>query len=403
MGCAAAAAGRGTEVVSGAVHYLDHAATTPMRPAAVQAMLPLLTDGFGNPSGAHAVARAARAALDDARERLAAVVGAEPGEIVFTSGGTEADNMAIRGAVGALGGRAVCTAAEHHAVLHPVEHAGGAIAPVDGHGMVDLDALAGTLRATSDVAVVSVHLVNNETGVVQDLTAVAEVVRSAAPRALLHTDAAQALCWLDVREAAAPADLVTLASHKAGGPKGIGALVVRGDTQLEPLLLGGGQERERRGGTQDVAAAVAFAAAAEEADRQRPELCARVTRWRDALLDGIAVAVPGSVATAALHGRSHIAPGWAHLCLPGVRSEALLFLLEQDHDVLASAASSCASGAQERSHVLAAMGVDADLALGSLRLSLGWPTTDADVDAALAAVPAAAARLRHAAHGGVPV
>jgi cysteine desulfurase len=399
----AAAAGCGSEVVTATVHYLDHAATTPMRPAAVHAMLPLLTERFGNPSGAHAVARAARTALDDARERLAAVVGAEPGEIVFTSGGTEADNMAIRGAVGARGGRAVCTSAEHHAVLHPVEHLGGAVVPVDRQGLVDLEALADHLRAIDDVSVVSVHLVNNETGVVQDLAAVAEVLRSAAPRALLHTDAAQALCWLDVRRAAAPADLVTLASHKAGGPKGIGALVVRGGTRLEPLLLGGGQERERRGGTPDVAAAVAFAVAAEEADRERRELCSRARRWRDGLLDGITSAVPGSVATAARRDRSHVAPGWAHVCLPAVRSEALLFLLEQDHGILASAASSCASGAQERSHVLVAMGVDADLALGSLRLSFGWPTTDVDVDAALTAVPDAAARLREAAHGGVPV
>jgi cysteine desulfurase len=202
-------------------HYLDHAATTPLRPEALEAMLPVLKDGTGNPSGAHALARQARAALDGAREQLAGVVGCRPGELVFTGGGTEADNLAVRGVLGARSGTVVCSAIEHHAVLHPAQAAGGRTVPVDPRGLVDLDALAGTLDA--DVALVSVMLVNNEVGTIQPLDAIAEVVHDRAPGALLHADAAQAISWIDVAVAAAAADLVTLASHKCGGPVGTGA------------------------------------------------------------------------------------------------------------------------------------------------------------------------------------
>jgi cysteine desulfurase len=228
-------------------------------------------------------------------------------------------------------------------------------------------------------------------------------VRAHAPNALLHTDAAQALCWLDVRALAAEADLITLASHKCGGPRGMGALVVRPGAELAPQQLGGGQERERRSGTQDVASAVAFAVAAELADRERDALTARAGAWRDRLADAITTAVPGCIESAAPSGdRTHLVGGIANVCLPAVDSEALLFLLEHDHQVLASAASSCASGAQEPSHVLAALGIDRALAGGSLRLSLGWSTTEADVDAALVAVPSVAARLQAHAADGAP-
>jgi cysteine desulfurase len=379
-------------------HYLDHAASTPMRREAVAAMVPLLTDSFANPSGAHALARQARGELDAARERLAAVVGCEPGEVVFTGGGTEADNLAVRGVLGARGGTVVCSAIEHHAVLHAVEAAGGRVAAVGADGVIDLDALAAALGP--DVSLVSVMLVNNEVGVVQPLDAVAEVVRQRSPGALLHTDAAQALSWLDLRDHAARADLVTLASHKCGGPKGNGALIVRGGTRLEAQLVGGGQERERRSGTQDVAGSVAFAVAAELAAAGRPTLTERATRWREQLVDAITAAVPDALHTG---GRAERAvPGIVNVCLPGVDSEALLFLLEHEHRVLASAASSCASGAQEPSHVLAAMGVPRAVAQGSLRLSLGWSTTQDDVDAAARAVPEVALRLRAHIRGGAP-
>ncbi|MET0727030.1 MAG: cysteine desulfurase family protein [Acidimicrobiales bacterium] len=382
-------------------HYLDHAASSPTRPEVIAAMVPVLADGYANPSGAHALARQARALLDDARERLAAVVGCRPGELVFTGGGTEADNLAVRGVSEARGGTVVCTAIEHHAVLEPVQRAGGRIVAVDHRGRVDLDALADALD--SGVGLVSVGLLNNELGTVQHLAEVAALVGQQAPDAVLHTDAAQALPWLDVGRAAAAADLVTLASHKCGGPKGIGALVVRGDLRLAAQQLGGGQERERRSGTQDVASAVGFAVAAETAVAEREALVRRAGGWRNRILDAVTGAIPGAIASAApTADRSHLAAGIANVCLPHVDSEALLFLLEHDHRVLASAGASCASGAQEPSHVLAALGIDRALAGGSLRLSLGWSTTEADVDAAIAAVADAGLRLQAKARHGAP-
>lgn len=383
-------------------HYLDHAASTPVRPAALAAMGPVLSEVYGNPTGAHALARHARAVLDEGRERLAAVVGCRPGELVFTSGGTEADNLAVLGAVAARPGTtAVCAAVEHHAVLRAVEQVGGRTVPVDRRGLVDLDALAATLGP--DVAVVSVGLVNNETGVVQPLDAIAAVIRQHAPAALLHTDAAQALCWLDVAAHTACADLVTLASHKCGGPRGIGALVVRDGAKVQPQQVGGGQERERRAGTQDVAGAIAFAVGAEEAAADRPRLVVEASAWRDRMVAAALDVVPGAVESAAPDGdRSHLVAGIANVCLPGVDSEALLYLLEHEHHVLASAGSSCASGAQEPSHVLAALGLGRTLTRGSIRLSLGWPTTEADVAAAVAGIPATAHRLQAHVRDGAP-
>jgi cysteine desulfurase len=373
-------------------HYLDHAATTPMRPDAVAAMLPLLSDGFGNPSGAHRLARAARQVLDEAREVVAEALCCRPGEIVFTSGGTEADNLAVRGVVDARGGIAVCSAVEHHAVLDPVVHLGGVVAPVGRDGRIDLDALAEVLD--SDVTLVSVMAANNETGIVQPLAEVADLVRRRAPQAVLHTDAVQGFCWLDLAELAPLVDLLTISAHKFGGPKGVGALMVRDGVELAPLVLGGGQERGRRSGTQNVAGIAALAAAASSARRERVAESARLGARRDRLVDGIAAAVDGVLETGVVGGdRRHKLPNIAHLCFEGVESEALIFLLEKE-EVFVSAASSCASGALDPSHVLTAMGHDRALAFGSLRLSLGRTTTDADIDAALAAVPPAVERLR---------
>jgi cysteine desulfurase len=371
--------------------YLDHAATTPLRPEAIAAMVPLLEGGVGNPSGAHAVARRARLVLDEARDAVAAALGCQPGDVVFTAGGTEADNLAITGVLQRRGGVPVCSAAEHHAVLHPVEHAGGRVVAVDPAGAVDLDALAGALD--DDVTVVSVMLANNEVGTVTDLAAVAQVVRARAPRAVLHTDAVQAFAWLDVAALAEVADLVSVSAHKFGGPQGVGALVARPGVELAPLLLGGGQERERRSGTQNVAGIAGMAAAATATVAERPALVARVGALRDRLVDGLLAAVPGCVETVP---RDRKVASSAHVCVPGVESEAALFLLDRA-GVAASAASACASGALQASHVLGAMGVPVELAAGALRLSLGWPTTEADVERAVAVLPAVAAQLRRAA------
>lgn len=381
--------------------YLDHAAGGPVRPEVVAAMLPLLEEDHGNPSGSHALARRARGHLDEARERLAAAVGCRPGEVVFTSGGTEADGLAVRGALGSRPGTAVCSAVEHPAVRQPVEHAGGRTVAVDRHGRVGLDGLRSALQAADDVAIVSVALVGNELGVVQDVEGLAAVVRDATPGALVHTDAAQALSWVDVPRAAAAADLVTLASHKCGGPKGIGALVVRDGVAIEAQQVGGGQERGRRAGTPNVAGAVGFAVAAELAATERDELWMRAAAWRRDLVGRVLAAVPGAVDTAAPDGRiDHLVPGIVHLCLPDVESEALLFLLEQDHAVLAAAGASCSSGALTVSAAALEVGVAPELARGALRISFGRTTTDADVGAAAAGIVDAATRLAAHARSG---
>ncbi|HMC53164.1 MAG TPA: aminotransferase class V-fold PLP-dependent enzyme, partial [Acidimicrobiales bacterium] len=242
--------------------YLDHAATTPLRPEAAAAMLPFLGDRFGNPSGVHVVARAARLAVDEAREVVASALGASPGEIVFTGSGTEADSLAVLGSHARRGGTVVCTAIEHHAVLHSCRAVGGRVAPVTADGVVDMERLAGLLDdLDGDVSVVSVMLANNEVGTIQPLEAVEALVRELAPRAVLHTDAVQAFPWLDVAASAAGADLVAVSAHKFGGPQGVGALVVRDRTAVAPIIHGGGQEGDLRSGTHNVAGIVGMAAA----------------------------------------------------------------------------------------------------------------------------------------------
>jgi cysteine desulfurase len=369
--------------------YLDHAATTPLRPEARDAMLPWVGGRFGNPSGDHRVARAARQAVDEARDAVAEVVGCRPGDVVFTGGGTEADNLAVLGAHAARPGDVVCSAVEHHAVLHPVEHLGGRAVPVDAAGVVDLDALAAAL--TDRTTLVSVMVANNETGAIQPVERVADIVRRRAPRATVHADAVQAASWLPLADRLAGTHLVSLSSHKVGGPQGVGALVVRAGTPLHAQTLGGGQERELRSGTHNVAGIVGFAAALRAALAGRDGAAARVRAPRDALADGLLAAIPGATETGP--PRDGRLPGTLHLCLPDVESEALLFLLDEV-GVCASAASACASGAQQASHVLAAMGIPADRARGALRLSLGWTTTDPEVDHAIGAIIAAVARLQ---------
>ena len=374
----------------GMLAYLDHAATTPLRPEALEAMLPFLTDRFGNPSGSHQVSRAARLAVDEARDTVAECLGCHPGEVVFTGGGTEADNLALAGVHARRGGRVVCTAVEHHAVIHTTEALGGAVAPVDGDGVVDLDRLADLLD--EDVSVMSVILANNEVGTIQPLERVVSLVRERAPRAVVHTDAVQAFLWLDVAAMASGCELVAVSAHKFGGPKGVGALVVRDRVDVEPIFHGGGQERGRRSGTHNVAGIVGMAAAMQAVVAERLSTVERVRELRDRLADELMAAVPHATETVP---RDRKVAGSCHLRFRGVESEALLVLLD-DAGVCASAGSACASGAVEPSHVLTAMGIGRADALSSLRLSLGATTTEDEVDLARKAVPDAVAVLREA-------
>ena len=359
-------------------------------------MLPWLGERFGNPSGSHAVARAARQAVDEARDLVAAALGARPGEIVFTGGGTEADNLAIAGVAARHpdAGPPLCTAVEHHAVLHACSALGGATLPVDDFGRLRLDALEDALavatRSGRPPSIVSVMLANNEVGVIELLAEVVERVRRLSPTTAIHTDAVQAFPWLDVAALAAGADLVAVSAHKFGGPQGVGALVVREGVALEPLLHGGGQERERRSGTHNVAGIVGMAAAMNATVVTREATVARVAALRDRLADGLLAVVPGAQETGE---RATKIAGNCHVRFAGVESESLLVLLD-DAGICASAGSACTSGAIEPSHVLMAMGIGRDDALSSIRLSLGVTTSESDVDLALKAVPDAVARLR---------
>lgn len=369
--------------------YLDHAATSPLRAEARDAMEPFGDVLFANPSGSHKFAREARRAIDEARDVVAASIGCRPGEVIFTSGGTEGANSAVLGAVRRSGGVAVCTATEHHAVLHCVEHVNGVVVPVTEEGPVDPSVLRQHLANTDNVSVVSVMAVNNETGAINDMELVSHAVRGRAENAILHTDAVQAACWIDLRTVWPHVDVLTLSAHKFGGPKGMGIMVLREGVHLEPLILGGGQERDRRSGTHNVAGIVGTATALRITDETRVDEVSRIRALRTRLLTelthNVACAVPTLPA-----GEGSV--GTAHVCLDGLESESLLYLLDSA-GVCVSAASACASGAMEPSHVLAAMGVPKSRLRGSLRFSFGHTTTDEDVTSAVSATVAAAERL----------
>jgi cysteine desulfurase len=379
------------------VVYLDHAASTPLRAEARAAMEPFLNEQYANPSGMHAAARASKTALEAARETVADICGCEPREVVFTGGGSEGDNLAVKGAAWAARDRTgadgvVTTAIEHKAVLGACDRLGRegfrvARIGAGADGVVDLGALADALDERT--AVVSVMLVNNETGIVQPLAEVAGLVRERAPGAVLHTDAVQAPAWLDLRLSAASSDLVTISGHKFGGPKGVGALVVRDGVELVPLIDGGGHEGARRAGTQNVAAIVGLAAALHATDSQRSVERAHIAELRDRLQAGLARTVPGLVVNG---DPLHRVEGILNCAFPGIEAETLLVVLDQ-HGLYASSGSACGSGAIDPSHVLLAMGVAREQAGSSIRFSLGHATTDADVDTALEVVPEAVHRL----------
>ncbi len=372
--------------------YLDNAATTPVRPEVLEAMTPYLTRYFGNPSSHHEVGEAAASALDDARRRVAAVLGMRPGDVLFTSGGTESNNAAIKGIVLGSGRRhLVTTAIEHESVLasadylqrlHGVEvtHA-----PVDETGTLTPDALAAALR--EDTALVSVGYANNEIGTVQDVVALAAVAH--ARGVPLHLDAVQAAGWLPL--SGTGADAVTIAGHKIGAPKGTGILAVRGRLPFEPLLHGGGQERGRRSGTPDVAGAVGITTALTLAEAERAEEAARVGALRDAFIARVLALVP----TARVTGHpTHRLPGTASFVFPGTNGETVLLELER-HGIVSSSGSACAAGSDEASHVLLAIGVDHDEARTAVRFTLPHGLTaslDDVADAVAAAVTAVGSR-----------
>jgi cysteine desulfurase len=377
--------------------YLDHAATTPVREEVLAAMLPYLRDGaWGNPSSAHRFGRTARAGLDQARREIAEAVGAEPGQVVFTSGGTEADNLAVIGA--ALAARdhghrmlAVVTAIEHKAVLaaaHQVAHLGGEelILPVDSTGVVSLEALDEALAQRP--AVVSVMWVNNETGVVQPMARVAE--RCAAAGICLHSDAVQAFGKVPFSLREVPCSLITVSGHKIGAPKGIGALVVRNRGLVEAIIHGGSQQFGIRPGTENVAGAVALGRAAQLAMRAHEGETSRIARLRDHLAARLLAGVPDLVVNGE---RAQRAPHILSVSIPGTDSEALLMHLDLA-GIASSGGSACSTGTVEPSHVITAMGVPRPLALGTIRFSLGHETVPDDIERLTEVFPGIVAKVR---------
>lgn len=375
--------------------YLDHAATTPVRDEVFEAMKPFYGPRFGNPSSTHRWGREARAALDEARERVARCLGARVDEICFTSGGTEGDNFAVLGAWRAMqdSGRAsiVTTPIEHKAILGAVHQAAreGArerFLEVTGDGVVVDSSFDSTVG--QDTAVVSVVWVNNETGVVQRLPELA--LRAKASGALVHTDAVQAFGKVRIDAASQEFDLLAISGHKIGGPKGIGALFIRRGTRLEPLLHGGTQDRGRRPGTENVAAAVGLARAAELAVTEMDSEGARLRALRERLEAGILSRVPDAV----VHGRgADRAPHILNFSVPGTDSESLLMALDL-RGIAASGGSACQSGTVGASHVLAAIGVPPDLAGAAVRMSLGSLTTSECIDRVIEVFPGLVAKSR---------
>jgi cysteine desulfurase len=381
-------------------YYFDHAASAPRRDEVADAMAPWQRGVVGNPSGSHKAARDARRAVEEARDEVASFVGAKPGGVIFTGGGTESCDLAIAG-VASHHRRSherteiLISRIEHHAVTDAAEKMArdfddvrvGYI-DVDPDGIVELDSLMSLL--SDDTAIVSVMAANNETGVRQPLDGVSALSKSIIPGGVLtHTDAIAAASWVPLAAMTATIDMISICAHKIGGPVNSGALILRGDFALDAVIPGGGQERGRRGGTVDVAAAVGLAAAARITLMVLAEVNDRVLDLQEKLVAAVSL-IPGCQVT----GRGALrVPGTVHVTFDDLASDELLFLLDQE-GVYASAAASCSSGAASPSHVLAAMGVSHERARGSLRLSMGAETTDADVDAVITILSGAVYRLR---------
>jgi cysteine desulfurase len=378
--------------------YLDHAATTPLDPRVLEAMLPVLESVWGNPSSIYFEGREARKTLDAARRDVAAVLNARPNDIVFTSGGSESDNLAIRGAAfGALrrGRHLITSAIEHHAVLHTVEQLeregwSATYLPVDGEGFVSVDDLRAALRP--DTTVVSIMYANNEVGTVEPIAELVRAVKEYDRHIVFHTDAVQAPGALSLDVEALSVDLLSLAAHKFYGPKGVGALYIRPRTPFVGQILGGSQERNRRAGTEDVAGAAGFAKALQLIDAERPANVYHLRGLRDHLWTELPKRLPGVRITGALDPAKRL-PNSFSCCLEGVEGEAVLIQLDLN-GISASSGSACTTGSLEPSHVLTAMGIPADIARASLRITLGHENTRADIDRLLEVLPRAVQRLR---------
>lgn len=379
-------------------YYFDHAASAPRRDDVTEAMARWQHGVVGNPSGSHRAAREARRAVEDAREEIAGLVGAKPGGVIFTGGGTESCQLAIVGAAHRFRRSHECceivvSKIEHHAVLdaaemmaHDFDDVQVRYVEVDAEGVADLDSLRSVVN--EHTAVVSVMAVNNETGVRQPLDGVSAVVRAVPGDALTHTDAVAAAPWLSLAVVTSTMDMVSICAHKIGGPVNSGALILRNDAAVDPVTPGGGQERGRRGGTVDVAAAVGLATALRLTDVELVEVNDRVLDFQEKLTAAFSY-LPGCLATAA--GAARV-PGTVHVTFEGLASDEILFLLDQA-GVCASAAASCSSGASTQSHVLAAMGVAPERARGSIRFSMGGETTDDDVEALINTLSSVVYRL----------
>jgi cysteine desulfurase len=377
--------------------YLDHAATTPMFAEALDAYVATARE-VGNASSLHGPGRHARRRVEESRERVAAALNARPSEVIFTGGGTESDNLAVKGIFWARRPagrcRVVAGAIEHHAVLDAVhwleqhENAKVTWLSADAQGRMSPDELAEALD--DDVAVVTAMWANNEVGTVQPITELAAV--AAARGVPMHTDAVQALGQIPVDFTASGASALSVTGHKVGGPTGVGALLLRREVECTPLLHGGGQERDVRSGTLDVAGIVAFAVAVEIAVRQREEHAARLVALRDELIARVRAAIPEAVLNGDPEDRL---PGNAHFAFPGCEGDALLMLLDAQ-GIACSTGSACSAGIAQPSHVLLAMGCEPVLARSSLRFTLGRDSTTAEIDALVAALPAAVDRARRA-------
>jgi cysteine desulfurase len=380
------------------VIYLDHAATTPVDPAVLETMLPFLGAVYGNPSSVYGPRREARAAIDSARDAVATALGAQAREIIFTSGGSESDNLAIRGVVARnrdRGNHVICSQVEHHAVLHTcqdLERQGIEVTylPVDATGMVSVEDLRAAIRPTT--LLVSVMTGNNEVGTIQPVRELAAATHELGD-AYFHTDAVQAFGKIPVRVDDIGADLLSISAHKVNGPKGVGALYVKMGTRIQPLITGGGHERNRRAGTENVAGIAGLAAAVSMAVANLQHDAAVMAQARDRLTEGILGGIQGARLTG--HPTLRL-PHHASFVIPGVEGDALLMRLDRA-GVYASSGSACTSGSLEPSHVLLAIGIPPAEALGSLRLTVGKSTTIADIDQALEMIIENVAALRAAA------